>query len=171
MHEHSFVNEPLYKTKEGLTDSEVNFRVEHYWKPYHQALGSAIERVKQKHGYCILYDAHSIRSEVPRLFSGTLPTLNVGTAEGQSCDSSMQTLIEESLNEQKKFSTVTNGRFVGGYITRNYGVPKNNVHAIQMEIAQHSYMLESNENTYLAEKAEVLKGILEVIFEKLLHWR
>ena len=46
-------------------------------------------RLKAQHGYAVLWDAHSIRSEIPWLFEGLLPDLNIGTASGASADASI----------------------------------------------------------------------------------
>lgn len=163
----TFAGEPLYREKSIVTDDVIADRIDRYWHPYHTELKTQIERVTAKHGYAIIYDAHSIRSEVPRLFQGVLPDLNLGTAGGQSTDQRFQLPIEKILAESD-FHSVVNGRFVGGYITRHYGVPENNIHTIQMEIAQHSYMDEESFQ-YLEEKAARLTTILEQVIKSLLN--
>lgn len=166
----TFSNLPLYKNITPLSKEEIDFRIGNFWNPYHIALSSLIKKIRDTHGYCILYDAHSIRSHVPRLFNGTLPTLNLGTAKGTSCNQDIQKKIEKILSTQNKFSWVENGRFIGGYITRHYGNPKENIHAIQMELAQNSYMNEDSNNHFCHEKAVHLQALLHQIFESLLTW-
>ncbi|MDM3872429.1 N-formylglutamate deformylase [Porticoccus sp. W117] len=167
----TFEDEPLYLAGKEFTDTELPQRIAAYWQPYHYALAAEIERVKTEHGFCLLYDAHSIRSHVPRLFEGELPTLNLGTARGESCDSELSEKLESVLAGQSQFQWVANGRFVGGYITRHYGQPDNGVHAVQMELAQSAYMAEDDSNAYLPEKAAVLQALLRQLLQTMLQWR
>ncbi|MGS2724676.1 N-formylglutamate deformylase [Porticoccus sp. GXU_MW_L64] len=169
--ETTFSGEPLYLPGCEFDDGELAGRIETYWRPYHSVLMAEIQRLKAIHGYCLLYDAHSIRSQVPRLFAGELPVLNVGTAQGQSCSGDLQNRLETLLEQQSEFSWVANGRFVGGYITRNYGEPSNGVHAVQMELAQSAYMLEDSSNRYCPHKAGKLAAVLQQLFAVLLSWQ
>ena len=41
-----------------------------------------LARLQAAHGHVVLFDAHSIKSELPWLFEGRLPDLNLGTADG-----------------------------------------------------------------------------------------
>ncbi|MFT5134540.1 MAG: N-formylglutamate deformylase [Gammaproteobacteria bacterium] len=165
-----FDGEPVYRNVSYLTENEISRRLESYWKPYHAALTEEITRLKAMHGYCIVYDAHSIRSAVPSLFKGKLPDLNLGTNNGLSCGSELQRLVESLLNNNNSFSSVVNQRFIGGYITRHYGSPLTHCHAVQMEIAQCAYMDEDGEPNYDSEKAKHLKYFLEELFNGLLDW-
>ena len=121
---------------------EVAERVGAYWRPYHDQLQATLDELRTKHGYALLWDAHSIESRVPRLFDGELPALNIGTYGGRSCDSALEAAIE-GIADSSPFSSVLNGRFQGGFITRHYGDPDGHVHAVQLEIAQRVYMDES----------------------------
>lgn len=167
----TFENEPLYLDGQEFDAAELPDRIATYWQPYHDALAAEIERVKALHGYCLLYDAHSIRSQVPRLFDGELPTLNLGTARGESCSHELGERLEEVLAAQHHFEWVANGRFVGGYITRNYGKPGSNVHAVQMELAQCAYMMEDESNAYCPKKAALLQSVLKHLMDVMLHWK
>jgi N-formylglutamate deformylase len=113
-----------------------------YWQPYHDALAAELQRLVQTHGYALLWDAHSIRSAIPWLFEGTLPALNIGTANGQSADAAIAQAVMDVCSKAGRFSHVLNGRFKGGYITRNYGRPAAHVHALQLEMCQNLYMQE-----------------------------
>jgi N-formylglutamate deformylase len=133
-------------------------------RPYHAALQAEITRLRSRHPQIALCD--SIRSEIPRLFSGTLPNFNIGTNGGASCAGELATAIERL--DVSSFSRVTNGRFKGGYITRHYGNPANGIHAVQMELAIRGYMAEPASDTippglddaYAAGMRTVLKNIL-----------
>ena len=149
---------PLYLENQQPTPQEITYRVEHYWQPYHQALTDTLARLKQQYGRVILLDAHSILSQVPRFFEGQLPDFNFGTADGVSCDKALLTSIQQL--DLSPYSSICNGRFKGGYITRAYGDPSNNIHAIQLELSQHTYMDEPSDN-YNEQKAEQVKKQLK----------
>jgi N-formylglutamate deformylase len=110
-----------------------------FFEPYHAALVMEIERLRSCYGYVVLYDAHSIRSRVPRLFSGELPNFNIGTNGGTTCNPGLSQIVEQ-LCRDPAFTSVTNGRFKGGWTTRYYGQPVAGVHAIQMELACRTYL-------------------------------
>ncbi|GLK83417.1 N-formylglutamate deformylase [Ancylobacter defluvii] len=132
----SFDGEPLYKPGKA---PDVAARRAGYFDPYHAALEAEIEHARAVHGTMVLYDCHSIRSVIPRLFPGTLPNFNIGTNSGASCAPELQAAVE-AICDATAFSHVSNGRFKGGYITRHYGAPERGVHAVQMELACRSYM-------------------------------
>ena len=159
-----FDGEPLYRSCEVLTEAEVAERREKYWVPYHDKLAQALEQIKRRHGYAILYDAHSIASKVPRLFDGQLPDLNLGTASGESCSGDIQAAVGKVITDSH-FSAVVNGRFRGGYITRNYGDPGNGIHALQMEITQCTYMSETPDFTFDEGRTTKIQSTLMAVFE------
>ncbi|HET9976509.1 MAG TPA: N-formylglutamate deformylase, partial [Burkholderiaceae bacterium] len=135
-----FTGEPLYREGRVPDAAEIARRVAGYWQPYHDALGAELARVKAAHGHAVLFDAHSIKSELPWLFDGTLPHLNLGTAEGRSCAPSLRAALATLLAAQDRYSHVVDGRFKGGHITRAYGRPSEGVHAVQLEMCWRTYM-------------------------------
>ena len=153
----SFDNQDIYINKPIIDD--IKQRIKNYWQPYHQIISDKLEVIKQQHGFAILIDAHSIKSQVPRFFDGQLPDINIGTNSGKSCSNIYTDRFESVLKNQNHYSYVFNGRFKGGYITRNYGNPAKNIHAIQIELSQINYLDESN-NRFIVEKAERLKTLL-----------
>jgi N-formylglutamate deformylase len=139
----TFDGEALYL--EAKPDAEeIAKRRKEFFVPYHHALADQIARLRRLHPRIVLYDAHSIRSVVPRLFDGELPNFNIGTNGGLTCDPALTAAIE-ALCDGSGFSRVTNGRFKGGWTTRHYGDPAGGVHAIQMELACRGYMDEPAE--------------------------
>lgn len=165
-----FDGEPLYIDGQEPDEAEIDQRRETFHAPYHAAIAAQIERVKAIHGFAVLYDCHSIASEVPRLFDGVLPVLNLGTARGESCAPSIEAAIGE-IFDASDLTTVVNGRFVGGYITRHFGKPAENVHAIQMEISQDAYMTRLPEFAYAPKVAEPLRAVLGDMLRFLKTWR
>jgi len=154
----AFDSSPLYLKNQKPSPFEIANRVEHYWQPYHQALTDTLKQLKQQYGKVVLLDAHSILSQVPRFFEGKLPDFNFGTADGTSCDE----LLLESVQKLDlyPYTSICNGRFKGGYITRAYGDPNNNIHAIQLELSQNTYMDEPKDH-YNEQKALQVKKQLK----------
>jgi len=133
-------------------------------------LQQQLERIKQKHGYAVLYDCHSIRSEVPYLFKGKLPDFNIGTNNGTTCDPEIESKVIKCCTEDSNFIHVLNGRFKGGWTTRHYGKPGAGYHTIQMELAQCNYMREAAPRDYGAENLTLLRIRLNQILLALLNF-
>ena len=163
----TFDGDEIYLPGQTPSTDEINQRQQLYHQPYHDALGEQLERLYQKHGYVILYDCHSIRSLVPYLFDGKLPDFNIGTNSGASCDPAIETAVQTACASTEDYSTVSNGRFKGGWTTRHYGDPGHGYHAIQMELAQCNYMLEREPWSYTEDKAGKLRVILADILKNL----
>lgn len=136
----TFDGDPLY-IEGAPSQGEIEQRRRAFHTPYHAALAAEIERLKRAHGRVVLYDAHSIRSRVPRLFDGELPQFNIGTDGGATCAGELEAAVT-SICAESGHSHVVNGRFRGGWTTRHYGRPESGVHAIQMELAMRGYMAE-----------------------------
>lgn len=134
-----FDGTPLYREGQDPDDAEIDRRRRRYFNPYHAALHTEIDRLRARHPAIVLYDAHSIKSHVPRLFAGALPQFNIGSFDGRSCADALTAAVEAACGD----STVVNGRFKGGWITRHYGAPHRGVHAIQMELAMRGYLDEA----------------------------
>ena len=165
-----FDETPIYKEGEEPGAAEIAERRHRYWQPYHDQIVSTLASLKARHGIALLFDAHSILSVVPRFFEGKLPDLNLGTANGASCNSSLETTLTAVLESARDYTHVVNGRFTGGYITRTYGDPANGVHAVQLEQAQSTYMNESSPYDYREELAEGVRPTLRALLETMLEW-
>ncbi|WP_414475258.1 N-formylglutamate deformylase [Microvirga sp. M2] len=137
----TFDGEPLYEPGTAPTAEEIAERRARFFDPYHATLRTEVERLRARHERVVVYDCHSIRSVIPRLFDGTLPHFNIGTNGGVTCAPALSVAVE-TICADSGFSHVVNGRFKGGYITRNLGKPETGVHAIQMELACRGYMRE-----------------------------
>lgn len=136
----TFDGEPLY-AGDTPDEQEIARRKKSYFEPYHSALSGEIARLRAFHPRVVLYEAHSIRSRVPRLFEGELPHFNIGTNSGASCDAALQAAVA-AVCAASPFDHVVDGRFKGGWTTRHYGRPEQGVHAIQIELACRGYMSE-----------------------------
>lgn len=159
----------LIWTKEPVQD-DIEQRKIHFHAPYHAALSAEITRIKELHGFAILYDCHSIRSHIPFLFEGQLPDFNIGTNEGTTCNAELEQAALNVLKKTPEYSHILNGRFKGGWTTRHYGAPNNKVYAIQMELAQSTHLtMEAPPFAYDTIKADklriTLKNVLSAILE------
>ena len=164
-----FDGSPVYRPGCEPDDADIARRVETYWRPYHECLQAEIDNIRSRHGYAILYDAHSIASVVPRLFDGHLPDLNLGTVSGTSAAPGLIDAVK-SVIDQASFTSVVNGRFVGGYITRAHGRPADAVHGLQMELGLDAYM-DAGVTAFDRERAAPLQAVLRHIVDAMLDWR
>jgi N-formylglutamate deformylase len=154
-----FDGEPLYMDGGEPYAAEVRQRISDYWQPYHQAIAQELARLCAEHGRAVLWEGHSIRSQVPMLFEGRLPDFNLGTAAGASCDAALQASLQSCLESQSRFSFAVNGRFKGGYITRHYGDRAAGVQAVQLELVQLNYMDEES-FAYDEAKAPAVQALI-----------
>lgn len=157
----TFDRQAIYQPGCEPDDEAIELRIERYWRPYHQQLQAALEDIRQRHGYALLWDAHSIRSEVPRFFEGRLPDFNLGTANGKSCPDSILDQLKTVVEADGGFSVVSNARFKGGFITRHYGSPQQQIYAVQLELAQSTYMDETPAHKYSPGLAAQVKPVIE----------
>jgi N-formylglutamate deformylase len=166
-----FTGEPLYRPGQAPDAAEVQRRCERYWQPYHDTLRTELQRLREEHGHAVLFDGHSIKSELPWLFEGELPALNVGTAGGASCAPSMRQALAALLEGQDEFSHVIDGRFKGGYITRHYGRPTEAVHAVQLEMCWRCYMAEASPYRLDGARVSRIEPLLRRMLQLLIDWR
>ena len=160
-----FSGEPVYLPGREPSEDELRARVERYWRPYHDALRTELERLHAQHGRVLLWEGHSIRGQgLPFLFEGRLPDLNLGTANGTSCSPALQATLEAVLSTQSTYDWIANGRFKGGHITRHYGDPARGIDAVQLEISQRNYM---GEDSFEYDEAKAAK--LQALLRELLR--
>lgn len=140
--ETTFDGEPLYCPGTYPDATEIEDRTRTWFQPYHEALSTELTRLRSLHPRVVLYDAHAIRSRVPRMFDGTLPHANIGTADGQSCAPALSAAVLQACAAHDRFTHILDGRFKGGWITRHHGRPEAGIHAIQMELAFSGFVAE-----------------------------
>lgn len=165
-----FDGRPLYREGQAPDAEEIARRRDAYWRPYHERLQAELARLREIHPVVVLFDIHSIRSEVPRLFEGRLPDLNIGTNAGAAADDGLAQRLDAACRDFPAYSHVLNGRFKGGYITRAYGQPAKGVHAVQLELSQITYMQEAPPFTFEEGLAAEVRPCLRHFVETLLDW-
>ncbi|TAL90749.1 MAG: N-formylglutamate deformylase [Candidimonas sp.] len=161
----TFDKQALYAPGQEPDQAEQQRRLDLYWKPYHAALQQELARLKSVHGKVLLWEAHSIRSHVPRFFEGRLPDFNFGTSSDASAPVGLAKELASRAQQDGRYSAVANGRFKGGYITRHYGQPANGVYAVQLEQAQITYMDETHPYAYVEERANAVAPVVQATVE------
>lgn len=163
-----FDGRDIWLPGQGPGADEVEDRRATWHAPYHAAIAAELDRVRARHGVAILYDCHSIRSEISFLFDGLLPVFSIGTNGGATCDVQIEQQTHDHCVASGR-ATVLNGRFKGGWTTRHYGRPAAGAHAIQMELAQRAYMTEAAPWGYRPDLADALRPTLAAILQTLDH--
>jgi N-formylglutamate deformylase len=167
----TFAKQPLYRMGEEPDETEIKQRVGTYWKPYHAKLQEELARLKATHGRALLWDAHSIASHVPRFFQGRLTDFNLGTADGAACRPGIGEKMMEIASAAAGYTSVLNGRFKGGYITRTYGKPTDGVDAVQLELSEITYMDEPHPFGYRKDRAGKVQPHLRSMLDAFLAFR
>ncbi len=173
----AFTGDPLYRDGDEGDDgaapdaAEVERRITSYWQPYHDTLQNELDRLHAAHGHAVLFDAHSIKSELPWLFEGTLPHMNLGTVNGSSCAPALRAALSAVFAAQQTYSHVTDGRFKGGHITRHFGQPQRGLHAVQLEMCWRAYMDESKPYRWNDERAAQVTPLLRLLVQVMVDWR
>ncbi len=166
-----FSGDRLYRDGQTPDDAEIAVRRDTCWRPYHDALAAELARLKSAHGHVVLWDGHSIKSQLPWLFDGRLPDLNLGTAAGTSCAPTLRAALTATLAAQDGFSHITDGRFKGGWITRHYGQPAGAVHAVQLEMCWSTYMAEEPPFVLDPTRQARIEPLLRRLLQTCLDWR
>ena len=156
----SFDGDALYLDGQEPDAVEVARRIETYWQPYHNRLKTALAVILARHGYALLWDAHSIRAQVSALAVQSFPALSIGTGGGVSCVPRLQEAVHAVARQQDRYSVVLNGFFKGGYITQHYGVPDSRVSAIQLELHQDAYLDPVLENALSDDSAAAIRDVI-----------
>jgi N-formylglutamate deformylase len=165
----TFDDQPLYRPGAEPDAAAIARRRATWFTPYHATLSAEIARLRTVHPAIVVYDAHSIRSQIPHLFDGELPQFNLGSNDDRSCAGALTDAVERICRDSG-LSTVRNGRFKGGWITRHHADPGNGVHSLQMELACRGYIDEPATPTpanwptpWRPERAAPLRAVLQQV--------
>jgi N-formylglutamate deformylase len=166
----TFDNAPVYKPGQEPDAAEIERRIGAYWRPYHEQLQAELRSLKERFGVAVLFDAHSVRHQVPRFFDGALPDFSLGTADGLTAAPPLVGRLMNVLSASERYSAMLNGRFKGGYITRTYGNPAENIHAIQLELTQATYMDEDPPYRFRPDLTAQVRSSLERLMSVIVEW-
>ncbi|CEF54565.1 N-formylglutamate amidohydrolase [Acetobacter ghanensis] len=150
---------PIYRQR--LPFMEAALRIRHYWMPYHAALAGLLEAALKQYGFCLLLDLHSM----PDALQAGSPDFVLGDRYGTSCSRHLTNVAEQTL-QGLGFKTARNHPYAGGYITRHYGRPSTNMHALQIEMRRGLYMEESTRTPH--EGFAALTDALTILVEQIL---
>jgi len=166
-----FSGDPIYRDGQAPDAQAIDQRRATWWQPYHDALHAEMGRLQAQHGHAVLFDGHSIRSQLPWLFEGKLPDLNLGTASGASCAPALRGALQQVLQSRQDFTHAVDGRFKGGYITRSLGRPDAGWHAVQLEMCWSTYMHEQAPYVVDPLLAAKLAPVLKALVTTMIAWR
>ncbi len=166
----TFDHQPVYRPGREPDAAEVQRRIGTFWRPYHEQLNGELLALKKRFGVAVLFDAHSIRSRVPRFFDGQIQDFNLGTADGASASPALVGRLMNVLTATGRYSSVQNGRFKGGFITRHYGNPADDIHSIQLELSQTTYMDEEAPYGFREDAARQVRPTLERLMALIVEW-
>lgn len=164
-----FLGNDIYIDKKFVPDdAEIERRLENYYRPYYRKIENLLQERLNKFGQVLLWDAHSIRRFVPTIQSEPFPDLILGDNDEKSAD---KKIIEIALSNLKngKYEVNHNSPFKGGFITRSFGKPENNIHALQLEMAKTNYM-DDDELTFNENRANKMRNVLRPVFEKIIEF-
>lgn len=154
----------IYRGK--LSQAEARKRLHDYWHPYHDQLASLLQDARAKFGTALLLDFHSMPHEALENFGGlkkNRPDVVLGDRFGASASSDIVDRVEAAF-ANAGFKLARNTPFAGAYVTKTYGRPARNQHAIQIEIDRAIYMNEQT-LTKSASFADVKRAVTEVLVE------
>jgi N-formylglutamate deformylase len=163
-----FDDQPIYRPDLAPDGVQIAERRNLYWQPYHDRLALELAAIKAKHGYALLFDAHSIRSRVPRFFEGRLWDINLGSGDGVAASPAICEAVLDVAAKAESYTSILNGRFKGGYITRRYGRPIDCIEAIQLELSEITYMDEDPPFALRQDLAAGIRPVLRRILEALM---
>jgi len=161
----NFNGEPLYQTGEP-DEHEIAERIHKYYIPYHEQIELLLEQTKTQFGTALLFDAHSIRKVVPGIQNEAFPDLILGDNDGTSASADVIKAAWGAM-QTDAYQAEHNHPFKGGHITRSFGKPENNVHALQLEMAKTNYM-DASETNYSEENAAQIREVLTNVFTQLI---
>lgn len=164
----NFLGEPLYKDdREAVSEEEIKRRLDQYYLPYHAKVQELLNELKAKFGKVLLWDCHSIRQFVPTIHKQKFPDLILGDADGDSADASLIEIVLKNFRAAN-YSFQHNTPFKGGTITRHFGKPSKNQHALQLEMTKVNYM-DDAEKKYDDKRADAIRDVLKRVFEDLIQ--
>lgn len=161
-----FLGNPIYKEGRAPHKDEIERRKREYFLPYYQEVQSILDGMIEEFGYAILYDSHSIRSVVSAIQPNRFPDMILGTADGTSAS---QPIIDATLRVLRSddYEVTYNTPFKGGNITRHFGKPALNQHALQLERCKDLYM-QADEKELAPDKAGKMTSLLQKLFQELI---
>ncbi len=167
-----FFGTPIYKSWHYEPhEDDIQFKLENYYWPYYKKIQELLDERKNQFGKVLLWDAHSIRHHVPTIREEVFPDMILGNNDKKSADLEYIDVALSGLSSGI-YQVNHNDPFKGGHITRYFGKPEDNVHALQLEMNKILYM-DDDEEEFDELRANMVRNVLKKTFtgliESLIH--
>lgn len=163
-----FFGDAIYRSPEQEPDAtEIKRRLDTYYWPYYHKIEELLDERIREFGKVLLWDAHSIRHYVPTIREDVFPDMILGNNDESTAAPDLISTALEHL-ESGEYGINHNTPFKGGHITRYFGKPENNVHALQLEMNKILYM-DDAEKQFSEDRANQVRAVLKPTFEALIH--
>ncbi len=162
-----FFGREIYTSEDKIpTLQEVQRRLDTYYWPYYNKVTELLEERRNEFGKALLWDGHSIRRSVPTISKVDFPDLILGNNDGKTAHAD---LIKTTIDNLQKgpWPVSHNTPFKGGHITRYFGNPELNIHALQLEMNKILYM-DDEEMNYNQDRANEVIQLLRTTFKALI---
>jgi N-formylglutamate deformylase len=163
-----FFGNPIYVSEDHIPNQqEIERRLETYYWPYYKKLESLLSERKKEFGKVLLWDAHSIRHLVPTIRKDVFPDMILGNNDEKTAHPE---LIKTALKglQSGEYGVNHNTPFKGGHITRYFGNPNDNTHALQLEMNKILYM-DDEELNFHQDRANAVRKVLKRTFQSLIE--
>ncbi|MBD3814498.1 MAG: N-formylglutamate amidohydrolase, partial [Betaproteobacteria bacterium] len=147
--------------KGPISREELDARIEGIHRPYHQAMGHALEELRDRWGAALLIDLHSmppLKSNHP----GERPAeFVIGDRFGASCEGMLVARSFRHLAAHGR-PAAHNRPYAGGYVLDRQALPARGIHAMQVEVCRATYLDRqlAEPGAGLADVAQVLAGMV-----------
>jgi N-formylglutamate amidohydrolase len=132
---------PMYERMLGL--EEVKRRIDGYWRPYHEAVRTALDEVHHRFGAVWHVNCHSmpaISTEVSAEGPGIpRPDICLGDRDGSTCDPAFTAAVADGFSSLG-YGVTVNDPYKGVELVRRYSDPSAGRHSLQVEINRKLYM-------------------------------
>lgn len=162
----TFSGEPIYLDHHMPKRKEIERRLDLYYWPYYQKITEVLADLKKEFGHVIFWDAHSVRQYLPLIRKEVFPDLILGDNKEKTADPYLINTTLEIL-KTSRLKVAHNHPFKGGHLTRYFGKPEENQHALQLEMTKINYM-DNRERHYDIERAAKIKKLLKKVFSNVI---
>lgn len=127
----------IWKTR--IPRGELEARIEGIHRPYHRALGDALDRLRDRWGAALLIDLHSMPPLKPKTAQQQPAEFVVGDRFGASCDEMLAAATLGYFGEAGR-RVAHNRPYSGGYVLDSHSAPRRGLHALQLEVCRSTYL-------------------------------
>ena len=118
--------------------ADIQYRIATIHQPYHAALAERLVRARAAFGYAILLDLHSM-PPLPATQDAPTARIVLGDRFGRSASARLMARAAD-LFAGHGLVVAQNHPYPGNYLIERHGRPRDNVHAMQVEIDRSLYL-------------------------------